>query len=58
MFGRLLVGLLLLFSIGWALIRADLVPDMHRAPVVGGARQPAYERLTAGSTGRRSAGAQ
>ncbi|MGE0439473.1 MAG: hypothetical protein AB7S39_03215 [Gemmatimonadales bacterium] len=49
MFGRLLVGLVALFWVGWQLVRADLVPDMHVAlGSVPGDRQSRYQALTAG----------
>jgi hypothetical protein len=52
MFGRLLVGLLVLYGIGWALIRADMVPDMHLAlGSVGDDRRARYEQLTQGFDG-------
>lgn len=47
MFGRLLVGLGLLYWVGWRLVRADLLPDLHAArEAVSGARRHRYERLT------------
>ncbi len=49
MFGRLFVGLLALYALGWMLVRADLLPDM--AAVRGGlsdGRGPLYEQWTAG----------
>jgi hypothetical protein len=47
MFGRLLVGLGLLFWLGWSMIRADLVPDLYLARQTADAgRQALYERLS------------
>ncbi|MGE0556071.1 MAG: hypothetical protein AB7R55_21795 [Gemmatimonadales bacterium] len=49
MFGRLLVGLLVLYGIGWALVRADLVPDMHLVKdAVNDGRRDLYGRMTQG----------
>jgi len=48
MAGRLLVGLLVLFSVGWMLVKADLVPDMAAVKQgVEEARRPLYEQWTA-----------
>ncbi len=49
MFTRLAIGLLALFTLGWALVKADLLPDVHAAQdaVVGG-RQRRYARMTRG----------
>lgn len=56
MFGRLFVGLLILYGLGWAMIRADLVPDMHLAlGSVGDDRRARYERLTRGFDGSAAA---
>lgn len=47
MFGRLLVGLGLLFWTGWSLIRADMVPDMHAAlGAIDGDRATRYQAMT------------
>ena len=52
MFGRLLIGLAILYGIGWLLIRADMVPDMFAAKnLVQGGRRSLYERMTAGYDG-------
>ncbi len=49
MFTRLFLGLGALFLVGWALIRADLIPDLHavRHKVEAG-RAALYDRLLAG----------
>lgn len=45
MFGRLIVSLGALFALGWALIKADLLPDMHAArDRVDGARRALFDR--------------
>lgn len=52
MFGRLAIVLTLLFGVGWALVKADLIPDMSLG--VGkaeGARQRLYQDWTAGFDG-------
>ncbi len=52
MFGRLLVGLSILYWVGWKLIRADLVPDMHATRgVVGPGRRSLFDRWTRGYDG-------
>jgi hypothetical protein len=52
MFGRLFVGLVALYGVGWALIKADLVPDLHLARgAVDDKRRALYDRLTAGFDG-------
>ncbi len=52
MFGRLLVGLSILYWVGWKLIRADLVPDMFATRgVVGPGRRSLFERWTRGYDG-------
>ncbi|MFZ5624422.1 MAG: hypothetical protein ACOY71_08310 [Gemmatimonadota bacterium] len=52
MFTRLGLGLLLLFGLGFALIRADLVPDLHAARgAVTGSRRALFERWSAGFDG-------
>jgi hypothetical protein len=52
MFGRLLIGLAMLYGIGWLLVRADMVPDMFAAKsLVQGGRRSLYERMTAGYDG-------
>jgi len=49
MFGRLLVGLLALYGVGWAMVRADLVPDLELAKrAVSDQRLTLYERMTRG----------
>jgi hypothetical protein len=49
MFGRLLVGLLVLYYLGFRLIRADLVPDMLETKgEVTGRKRAMYDRWTAG----------
>ena len=52
MFGRLLVGLTLLFGLGWALIRADLTHDLYLARgKVDERRRRLYQSWTAGFDG-------
>jgi Ni/Fe-hydrogenase subunit HybB-like protein len=52
MFGRLLIGLAVLYGIGWLLIRADMVPDMFVAKnLAQGRRRALYEGMTAGYDG-------
>jgi Ni/Fe-hydrogenase subunit HybB-like protein len=47
MFARLAIGLTLLATIGWRLVRADLVPDMFDTRAnAGPARRPLFERWT------------
>ncbi|HTL05459.1 MAG TPA: hypothetical protein VL241_06895 [Gemmatimonadales bacterium] len=49
MAARLLVGLTALFTVGWMLVRADLLPDMLAVREgVGTARRPMYDQWTAG----------
>ncbi|HEV8150891.1 MAG TPA: hypothetical protein VGP61_11955 [Gemmatimonadales bacterium] len=49
MAARLLLGLLALFTVGWLLVRADLLPDMVVVkPHVGEERRKLYEQMTAG----------
>jgi Ni/Fe-hydrogenase subunit HybB-like protein len=49
MAARLLLGLFALFTVGWLLVRADLLPDMARVKAsVGEARRPLYEQWTVG----------
>lgn len=48
MFGRLGVGLALLFWTGWQLVRADMVPDMHVALGSAGDRAARYQAWTQG----------
>jgi hypothetical protein len=56
MFGRLFVGLTLLYWIGWRLIRSDLIPDMHATrSVAGPGRRSLFERWTRGYDGSASA---
>jgi Ni/Fe-hydrogenase subunit HybB-like protein len=49
MFARLAIGLLALSIVGWRLVRADLLPDIHavRGGVAGGRRQ-LYEKWAQG----------
>ncbi|HEU5049907.1 MAG TPA: hypothetical protein VFU00_06245 [Gemmatimonadales bacterium] len=45
MFGRLLVGVILLGWVGWRLVRADLLPDVYAARgTVGGGRRALFEK--------------
>jgi hypothetical protein len=47
MFLRLALGLLALFVVGWKLVRADLVPDMHAArSAAGPGRRSLFDRWT------------
>jgi hypothetical protein len=47
MFGRLFLGLALLFWVGWKLVRADLVPDMFATrSAAGPGRRSLYDRWT------------
>ncbi len=56
MFGRLFVGLLALYGVGWALIKADLVPDLHLARgAVDDRRKALYDRLASGFDGSEAA---
>jgi hypothetical protein len=56
MFGRLFVGLTLLYWVGWRLIRSDLIPDMHATrSVAGPGRRSLFERWTRGYDGSASA---
>ncbi len=49
MMGRLLAGLALLFTIGWMLVRGDLLRDMAAVrSTVGQTRQAMYDQWTAG----------
>jgi len=49
MVGRLGVGLLVLFLLGWAFVRADLQPDVHEAQSsVSGSRQRRFIRMAQG----------
>ena len=49
MAGRLLIGLAVLFTVGWLLVRADLLRDMVIVRQdVGEARRPLYDQWTAG----------
>lgn len=46
---RLAIGLLAMFGIGWAMIRADLLPDLKTVrDRVTGARQSRYDRMLTG----------
>jgi Ni/Fe-hydrogenase subunit HybB-like protein len=52
MFGRLAVGLLALSFLGWALVKADLIPDMlETRNRVGEGRRRLYDRWLAGYDG-------
>ncbi len=52
MFGRLLVGLIALYLVGWHLVRRDMIPDLFLARErVGGGRRALYERMTNGYDG-------
>jgi hypothetical protein len=47
MFGRLLVGLVALYVVGWKLIRADLIPDLHATRgAAGPGRRSLFDRWT------------
>lgn len=49
MFGRLFVGLSILYYLGWRLVRADLLPDVADASKhAGGSRRLRYDRMAAG----------
>ena len=49
MAARLILGLLALFTVGWLLVRADLIPDMAVVREgVGEERRPLYQQWTAG----------
>ena len=59
MFARLLIGLLALTAAGWALVRADLVPDLFATRDAGGAgRRPLYERWSRDYDGTPAAAAR
>jgi hypothetical protein len=59
MFGRLAMGLLALYGVGWAMVRADLVPDLHLAQdAVAGARRDLYARMARGFDGSAAARAE
>lgn len=52
MFARLGLLLVALYTVGWRLVRADMVPDMLAAKnAVTGAHQARFERMTAGYDG-------
>jgi hypothetical protein len=56
MFGRLFIGLAVLYWVGWKLIRADLIPDMLATRgTAGPGRRSLFDRWTRGFDG--SAGA-
>jgi hypothetical protein len=56
MFGRLFLGLAGLAWLGWRMVRADLVPDMHLAKhAVDQDRRARYETMTADFDGSESA---
>jgi hypothetical protein len=49
MFARLAVGLVALTIVGWQLVRADLIPDMHATRgLVSGSRRSLFERWSQG----------
>lgn len=49
MFGRLLVGLSLMYYLGYRLIRHDLIPDLHETKgLVTGKRQEQFQKWSAG----------
>ena len=49
MFARVFIGLATLFTVGWLLVHADLLPDMAAArESVGSGRRPLYDQWTAG----------
>ena len=49
MAARMIGGLVLLFAVGWALIRSDLLPDLAMVKDrVGGARRTRYDRMLQG----------
>jgi hypothetical protein len=48
MAGRVILGLLILFTVAWMLVRADLLPDMYAArDAIDERRQPMYRQWTA-----------
>ena len=52
MFGRLLVGLAVLYWVGWKLVRADLVPDLYAVRATAGpGRRSLFDRWTRGFDG-------
>ena len=52
MFGRLLVGLLVLSWVGWRMVKADLTPDVAAAlRVAKGSARERYERMARGYDG-------
>jgi hypothetical protein len=47
MFARLAIGLTILTSVGWRLVRADMIPDLFDVRTAAGpGRRPLYERWT------------
>ncbi len=49
MFARLGIGLCLLYYLGWQLVKADLIPDLHETKgLVSDRRRSLYERWSAG----------
>lgn len=56
MAARLGIGLLVMYWIGWKLVRTDLIPDLHatKAYATGG-RRALFERWTAGFDGSKAA---
>ena len=59
MAGRLLVGLTVLFTVAWLLVRADLLPDMHAVRRhVDDKRRAMYDQWTSGYDGSPAAEAQ
>jgi hypothetical protein len=58
MFGRLFVGLTVLYWIGWKLIRADLIPDLFATrSIAGPGRRSLFDRWTRGYDGLHEASA-
>lgn len=48
MFGRMLLGVGVLFLVGWAMVKADLLPDLHAVrEKVDGRRRALYDRWLA-----------
>jgi hypothetical protein len=49
MFGRLALGISLMYYLGFRLVQADLIPDMHETSgLVSGSRQRLFERWSSG----------
>jgi hypothetical protein len=55
---RLLIALVAMFGLGWAMIRADLVPDVFLAKGAAGDRRAAFDRMTQGFDGSDAARAR